>query len=170
MSHSYFLNQFVKRSHLYLDNYKPDDAGKFIAYDLLPKYLVEEDFINTIPNIPGRHTLHDEQKYPDGYTILGHWHPEESNSFPHDHGEAWAIYSVVSGHTEMIEYEQIDDKRAVVTNAFVINPGEAAFFPIRGIHSHQTRGDSKLIRIERFNIWGPYPNTGKWYWPEFAPE
>jgi hypothetical protein len=104
----------------------------------------------------GRKTLYERV---GGLTILGHYHPESIWSSPHDHGRTWAIYGVVTGKTAMHEYQIIDppnDKhkgKVKLLRSYWIMPGQAYWFPVGGIHAHQTFDSSKLIRIEGINLW-----------------
>lgn len=87
-----------------------------------------------------------------GLSILTHRHPTTVWSKPHDHGRTWAIYGVMTGKTAMYEYEAIGDKRVKLTRSYWVHPGQAHWYPVGTIHSHQTHGDSKLIRIEGVNM------------------
>jgi hypothetical protein len=119
----------------------------------------------------GRSTLFEKI---GGLTILGHHHPKSVHSIPHDHGRTWAIYGQVSGRTAMYEYEIVTPPQkgklgtVKLVKRYWILPGQAFWYPTGAIHSHQTHGDSKLIRIEGFNLWRKElkPGGRRFLWTE----
>lgn len=114
-------------------------------------------------NRDGRHTIFERI---GGLTVLGHWHPKSVQSKPHDHGRTWAIYGVVTGKTAMYEYEVVEPPKnkqkgkVKLVKSYWIMPGQAFWYPTGAIHSHKTYEDSKLIRLEGFNLWRKELNPG----------
>lgn len=136
-----------------------DGCPESVACPLIVTYLSE---ILSLPetaeplNHVGRKTLFEKM---GGLTILGHHHPESVWSQPHDHGRTWAIYGVVSGYTAMYTYDILRPAegkkkgKVKLANRYWIMPGQAFWYPTGLVHSHKTYEDSRLIRIEGFNLW-----------------
>lgn len=150
------FDDFVDRCNCILDRYDTDTACALIVYLLTQFLRNEEHVLSIIPPNDGRHVLYE--KAPGELTVLGHYHPKTVWSRPHDHGRTWAIYGVLTGSTAMYDYEIVtpwaEGQRGTCrqTRAYWIMPGQASLFKIGAVHSHQTHGDSRLIRIEGLNI------------------
>ena len=156
------IGDFFIQSLKLVDQHPTDMAcGEIIK--LLEPLLLNPDTANEITQ-EGRKTLYERI---GGLTVLGHWHPPGTAwSNPHDHGRTWAIYGVLTGWTAMYDYEIIDPQAQTVrlTRSYRIKPGMAYYYAPRAIHSHRTIGDSKLIRLEGFNLWRKELKPGgKWF-------
>ncbi len=112
--------------------------------------LLDRNTIEAIQAV-GRNILHEKL---GGVTFLGHHHPRTVASRPHDHGRTWVMYGVVSGKTAMYDYARTAKRGTVdLVNSYWVTPGQSYLYKVGDIHSHQTYGDSRLIRIEGLNLW-----------------
>lgn len=88
-----------------------------------------------------------------GVYVLGHFHPKEGRRGPHDHGSSWAIYSNVSGHTDMTVWRRLDDgtkpghAEIEPDHDYRIEPGMASLYDEGAIHSISYPAGTRLIRI-----------------------
>ena len=93
-----------------------------------------------------------------GFTILAHAYEGASESSPHDHGPAWAIYGQASGETEMTEWEVVEpaseDKAGKVRKlkTYALKPGMACLYNEGQLHSPRRESSTRLIRIEGMNM------------------
>ena len=95
-----------------------------------------------------------------GFTILAHAYEGASQSAPHDHGPAWAIYGQASGETEMTEWEVVEaaseEKAGKVRRlkTYALKPGMACLYNEGQLHSPRRESSTRLIRIEGMNMDG----------------
>ena len=113
--------------------------------DFLAKYLGPEAESD-------RRILYED---PDlHFCILAHVYRGTRNSPPHDHGPSWAIYSQVSGVTEMTDWRLLQKPangaagRVEKVRTYELTPGMAHLYNEGDLHSPRREGDTRLIRIE----------------------
>jgi hypothetical protein len=93
-----------------------------------------------------------------GFTILAHAYEGASQSSPHDHCPAWAIYGQASGETEMTEWELVEpasEERAgkvKPVKTYTLKPGMACLYNEGDLHSPRRESATRLIRIEGLNM------------------
>ncbi len=99
----------------------------------------------------GAHVLYQDDEL--GFMVLNHVNDEGRKSPPHDHGESWAIYGQAVGHTDMSEFDRLDDEaedgKAEVqkVNEYRLTPGLAGMFGPRQIHAINFIDGSRFIRV-----------------------
>jgi predicted metal-dependent enzyme (double-stranded beta helix superfamily) len=153
------LTQFAGECKQYLTQ-EPGPAGREKVVSALEKVLEDKEFVSTYlgAGTGSRDVLYED---PDlGFTILAHAYEGASQSAPHDHGPAWAIYGQASGETEMTEWTVVEpatpDKAGKVRRAksYVLKPGMACLYNEGQLHSPRRESSTKLIRIEGQNMDG----------------
>ena len=104
---------------------------------------------------PGKQELlHD----PDtGFYLFAHVQKGGKTGKPHSHGDSWAIYANIRNHTDMTEYERINDpaeERAVLraTERYAIGPGETRAYGPGMIHSTAHPQDAWVVRMTGCNL------------------
>jgi hypothetical protein len=103
-----------------------------------------------------RQVLYEDHEL--GFCVLAHAYEGASESSPHDHGPAWAIFGQASGETEMTEWEGIQpassDKAGKVRRlkTYALTPGKACLYNGGQFHSPRREGATRLIRIEGMNM------------------
>ncbi len=99
----------------------------------------------------GTNIIHHDTE--TGIYVLGHLHPKEGRRGPHDHGSSWAIYSNVSGHTDMTIWRRLDDGTEAghaeiePDQDYRVEPGMAFLYNEGAIHSISYPAGARLIRI-----------------------
>ncbi|MDG2032615.1 MAG: hypothetical protein P8J29_01640, partial [Rhodospirillales bacterium] len=72
---------------------------------------------------------------------------------PHDHGDSWAIYGQAVGHTDMSEFDRLDNEseegvaEVKMVREYRLTPGLAGMFGPRQIHAINFVEGSRFIRI-----------------------
>jgi predicted metal-dependent enzyme (double-stranded beta helix superfamily) len=137
---------------------EPGPAGREKVVSNLQTLLGDSEFVSTYlgEKTGSRDVLYED---PDlGFTILAHAYEGASQSQPHDHGPAWAIYGQAVGETEMTEWELLEpaseDKPGKVRKAksYALKPGMACLYNEGDLHSPRREDSTKLIRIEGQNM------------------
>ena len=155
---SYDLDRFIDDCRAILRR-DPGPAGREKIRTLLERLLKDEDFLaaHCSERTPkGLYVLHDDAEL--GFQILAHINEKARASPPHDHGASWAIYGQAISHTDMIEYERVDDladpgkARLEVTKKYRLNPGEAGIFQDGAIHSIDYPDGSLFVRVTGTNL------------------
>ena len=88
------------------------------------------------------------------FCILAHVYRGARNSPPHDHGPSWAVYSQVSGVTEMTDWRLVQKPangqpgKVAKVRTYKLRPGTAHLYNEGDLHSPRRDGDTRLIRIE----------------------
>ena len=155
---SYDLNQFIDDCRAILRR-DPGPAGREKIRALLERLLQDEDFIaahcsDSTPK--GLYVLHDDAEL--GFQILAHINEKARASPPHDHGKSWAIYGQAASHTDMTEYERVDDgsdptrAKLEVTKKYRLHPGQAGIFADGAIHSIDYPDGSRFVRVTGTNL------------------
>jgi predicted metal-dependent enzyme (double-stranded beta helix superfamily) len=105
---------------------------------------------------PGLHVLYADG--PMGFQVLAHVNQKPRISPPHNHGNSWAVYGQVRGHTDMTEYRRVDDgsdaarAELEVIRKYRLEPGDVGIY-VRGvIHSIDYPAGSRFIRITGTNL------------------
>jgi hypothetical protein len=137
---------------------EPGPAGREKVVGALEKVLGDEDFVKAYL---GEGTGSREVLYEDadlGFTILAHAYEGASQSNPHDHGPAWAIYGQASGETEMTEWELLEAASEAQAGkvrrakTYALKPGMACLYNEGQLHSPRRESSTRLIRIEGQNL------------------
>lgn len=155
---SYGLEEFIAdcRSVLKQD---AGPAGREIVRQMLERLLHETHFLarycsDVTP--AGLRVLHDDAEL--GFQILVHVNAKARVSPPHDHGKSWAIYGQAAGHTDMVEYERVDNgtdparAQLRIKRTYRLNPGEAGIFQDGTIHSIDYPDKARFIRVTGTNL------------------
>lgn len=151
------LEQFASQCHDLLKA-EPGPAGREKVIAALESVLKDPEFVAT--NV-GEGTSSRDVLYEDpelGFAILAHAYEGASQSAPHDHGPAWAIYGQASGETEMTEWEVVEpaspDKAGKVRpiKTYALKPGMACLYNEGQLHSPRRETSTRLIRIEGMNM------------------
>jgi predicted metal-dependent enzyme (double-stranded beta helix superfamily) len=151
------LEQFAEECNRILTK-EPGPSGREKVVAALEGVLEDKEFVSTYlgEGTGSRDVLYED---PDlGFTILAHAYEGASQSNPHDHGPAWAIYGQASGETEMTEWDVVEpatpEKAGKVRRAksYVLKPGMACLYNEGQLHSPRRESSTKLIRIEGQNM------------------
>ena len=101
-------------------------------------------------DLPGKQLLtHD----PDtGFYLFAHVQKGGKTGKPHSHGDSWAIYANIRNHTEMTEYERVNDvtdERVVLraTERYAIGPGQTRAYGPGMIHSTAHPESAWVVRM-----------------------
>ncbi|MEQ8857720.1 MAG: hypothetical protein RIC56_03660 [Pseudomonadales bacterium] len=89
------------------------------------------------------------QAYEDpelGFCVLTYNMTTPRTSPPHDHGDSWAVYGQVEGHTDMTVWESGNGKVTPV-RTFRLEPGQAGLFDVREIHSIEYVEGAQFVRV-----------------------
>ena len=153
------LEQFASQCHEYLKD-EPGPAGREKVVAALEAVLKDGGFLakHLGDGTGSRDVLYED---PDlGFCILAHAYEGASNSNPHDHGPAWAIYGQASGETEMTEWEVVEPASEAVPGkvrklkTYALKPGMACLYNEGQLHSPRRESSTRLIRIEGMNMDG----------------
>ena len=142
---SYTLDQYSAdcRAALMKD---PGPAGREIVRQYTERACTDPEFVAKYlgPDAEAeRRILYED---PDlHFCILAHIYKGAKNSSPHDHGPSWAIYSQVTGVTEMTDWKLVE-KPASGT------PGKAHVYNEGDVHSPRRESETRLIRIEGVDL------------------
>jgi hypothetical protein len=151
------LEKFATQCHDILTK-EPGPAGREKVVSALEAVLKDDAFVAAHLNdkTGGRDVLYED---PDlGFCILAHAYEGASQSAPHDHGPAWAIYGQAVGETEMTEWEVVEpaspDKVGKVKRlkTYALTPGHACLYNEGQLHSPRRESSTRLIRIEGLNM------------------
>lgn len=153
------LEQFATECNRILKN-EPGPSGREKVVDALANLLKDKDFVEAHlgDGTGSRDVLYED---PDlGFTILAHAYEGASQSAPHDHGPAWAIYGQAVGETEMTEWEVVKAAseetpgKVKRLKTYALKPGMACLYNEGQLHSPRREDSTKLIRIEGQNMDG----------------
>jgi len=151
------LEQFATQCHDFLTR-EPGPAGREKVVSALETVLKDPEFVakNVGEGTGPRDVLYED---PDlGFTILAHAYEGASQSAPHDHGPAWAIYGQASGETEMTEWEVVEPASEETAGkvrklkTYALKPGMACLYNEGQLHSPRRESSTRLIRIEGMNM------------------
>ncbi len=151
------LQEFSRHCHDLLKA-DPGPAGREKVCHALEEALEDADFVaaNLGEGTSTRQVLYEDPEL--GFCVLAHAYEDASESSPHDHGPAWAIYGQAKGETEMTEWEVVEpatpDKPGKVRRikTYSLTPGKACLYNEGQLHSPRREGPTRLIRIEGMNM------------------
>jgi predicted metal-dependent enzyme (double-stranded beta helix superfamily) len=137
---------------------EPGPPGREKVVAALSELLKDKAFVEEKlgPETGSRDVLYEDPEL--GFTILAHAYEGASESAPHDHGPAWAIYGQGVGETEMTEWELVEpaseEKPGKVRKAksYALKPGMACLYNEGQLHSPRRESSTRLIRIEGQNM------------------
>jgi predicted metal-dependent enzyme (double-stranded beta helix superfamily) len=157
---SYDLDQFVADCRAVLSR-DPGPAGREEVRVRLERLLANPEFIrehcgDDVPR--GLKLLYEDQAL--GFQILAHINDKARVSPPHDHGASWAIYGQATHHTDMIEWERVDDgsdtgtgtAKLQPTKKYRLTPGHAGIYQDGKIHSIDYPDHARFIRVTGTNL------------------
>lgn len=151
---AYTLEQYAAdcRAALMKD---PGPAGRELVRQYTAKASTDPEFVAKFfgPDAnDDRKILYED---PDlHFCILAHVYKGARVSSPHDHGPSWAVYSQVTGVTEMTDWRLIEKPangkpgKVVKGRTYRLTPGMAHVYNEGDVHSPRRDGDTRLIRIE----------------------
>jgi hypothetical protein len=151
------LEEFAGQVKQFLTQ-EPGPAGREKVVAALQDLLKDGEFVEQHLGLGtgARDLLYED---PDlGFCVLAHAYEGASESAPHDHGPAWAIYGQASGETEMTEWEVVEpaseEKPGKVrrVKTYVLEPGMACLYNEGQLHSPRRESATRLIRIEGMNM------------------
>ena len=151
------LEQFAAKCHEYLKA-EPGPAGREKVVSA--REAVRKDGAFVAQHL-GDGTGSRDMLYEDGelgFCILAHAYEGASQSSPHDHGPAWAIYGQAKGETEMTEWEVIEPAsperagKVKPLKTYTLKPGMACLYNEGQLHSPHRESSTRLIRIEGRNL------------------
>lgn len=153
------LEQFAAECHRILKQ-DPGPAGRQQVCGALEGLLTDDEFVEAhLGDGTGTRELLYED--PDmGFCILAHAYEGASESSPHDHGPAWAIYGQARGETEMTEWEVVQAASPETPGkvrrikSYALKPGMACLYNEGQLHSPRREDATRLIRIEGLNMDG----------------
>lgn len=151
------LEQFSQDCHRVLAA-EPGTEGRKKVCAMLQELLKDDAFVAAYlgDDTPERKVLYEDPEL--GFCILAHYFKGASESPPHDHGPAWAIYGQARGETIMSDWEMLEpasaDKPGKVRHArsYRLTPGMAHLYNEGDLHSPRRESSTRLIRIEGKNL------------------
>jgi hypothetical protein len=155
---SYDLDQFVADCRTILSR-DPGAAGREEVRVSLERLLANPEFIREYcsDDVPrGLKVLYEDQAL--GFQVLAHINDQARVSPPHDHGDSWAIYGQATHHTDMIEWERVDDGSDTGTaklqpaRKYRLTPGHAGIYQDGKIHSIDYPDHARFIRVTGTNL------------------
>jgi len=105
---------------------------------------------------PGLDVLYEDPAL--GFQVLAHVNAKARVSPPHDHGASWAIYGQATEHTDMIEWERVDNGSDPVKSQlkparkYRLTPGHSGIYQDGMIHSIDYPDKSIFIRVTGTNL------------------
>lgn len=154
---SYDLDAFSADCHAIFskDN---GPAGREEVRLLFERLLKNSEFIrkHCIDAPPGLHLLFEDPELK--FQVLAHINEKPRVSPPHDHGASWAIYGQATEHTDVTEWERIDDGSdpghadLKAAKTYRLTPGHAAIYQDGMIHSIDYPAKSCFVRVTGTNL------------------
>ena len=154
----YDLDQFIADCRAALTR-DPGPAGREEIRVRLERLLSDREFVERYcgDDAPqGLRVLYEDPKL--GFQVLAHINEKARVSPPHDHGESWAIYGQATEHTDMIEWERVDDRSDPThgelkpAKKYRLTPGHAGIYQDGAIHSIDYPPKSRFIRVTGTNL------------------
>ena len=155
---SYTLEQFSADCRAALQK-DPGPAGRELVRQYTERASSDPDFVAKYLGRDAdaeRRILYED---PDlHFCILAHVYKGAKNSAPHDHGPSWAVYSQVTGVTEMTDWRLVekpgDSRPGKVQKVRTYNlmPGKAHLYNEGDLHSPRRESETRLIRIEGVDL------------------
>lgn len=133
----------------------PGPAGRELVRQYTARASADAEFVAKYlgPNADAdRKILYED---PDlHFCILAHVYKGAKSSAPHDHGPSWAVYSQVSGVTEMTDWRLVEKPaggqpgKVEKVRTYKLTPGTAHLYNEGHLHSPRRESETRLIRIE----------------------
>jgi len=151
---NYTLEQFSADCRAALQK-SPGPAGRELVRQYTARASSDQDFVKKYlgPDTDTERKILYED--PDlHFCILAHVYKGAKGSAPHDHGPSWAIYSQVSGITEMTDWKLLEKPQAgkpgkvEKVRTYNLQPGDAHLYNEGDLHSPRRDSETRLIRIE----------------------
>ena len=151
---SYTLEQFSTDCRAALQK-DPSPAGRELVRQYTQRASSDADFVakHLGPNTDAERKILYED--PDlHFCILAHVYKGAKNSAPHDHGPSWAVYSQVTGVTEMTDWRLVEKPangqpgKVQKVRTYNLTPGNAHLYNEGDLHSPRRESETRLIRIE----------------------
>ena len=155
---SYDLDQFVADCRTILSR-DPGPGGRDQVRVRLERLLGEPEFLRQYcgEDVPsGLKLLYEDKDL--GFQILAHINAKARVSPPHDHGASWAIYGQATGHTDMTEWERVNDSGDTAhaelrpIKKYRLTPGHAGIYQDGAIHSIDYPDKARFIRVTGTNL------------------
>ncbi len=124
----------------------PGPAGRELVRQYTEKACSDPEFVAKYlgPDAEAERKILYED--PDlHFCILAHVYKGAKNSSPHDHGPSWAIYSQVTGVTEMTDWKLLEKPssgkpgKVVKGRTYDLTPGKAHVYNEGDVHSPEAR-------------------------------
>lgn len=84
-----------------------------------------------------------------GFILLAHWEKKDLYRYPHDHGNGWVIYSVLSGEMEMGAFARVQNKdesfNIVLREKYRVQSGQSRVYLPGDIHDTRCISDKVLM-------------------------
>ena len=137
----------------------PGPAGRELVRQYTEKACTDAEFIDKYlgPDAEAERKILYED--PDlHFCILAHVYKGAKNSSPHDHGPSWAIYSQVTGVTEMTDWKLVEKPangkpgKVVKGHTYDLTPGEGSRLQRGRCAFAEARVETRLIRIEGVDL------------------
>ncbi len=152
----YDLDRFVADCRTILAG-DPGPAGREQVRRRLEQLLSEPEFLaRYCKNAkPGLKLLYEDPQL--GFQVLAHVNEKARVSPPHDHGASWAIYGQATEHTDMTEWEHVEESnpatsRLKPTRKYRLTPGHAGIYQDGMIHSIDYPANAIFIRVTGTNL------------------
>jgi predicted metal-dependent enzyme (double-stranded beta helix superfamily) len=132
----------------------PGPGGRERIRQALEKLLVNQDFLaaHCGPDAePGRHTLYHDPELD--FHVLAHIHHKANVSPPHDHGPSWAVYGQAVEHTDVTEWQRVDDgpdeghAELEPAATYRLEPGKAGLYDVGVVHTVDYPTGARFIRV-----------------------
>lgn len=82
-----------------------------------------------------------------GFVLLTYTENKDFYRPPHDHGEAWVVYAVLSGEMQMSTYD-LKDGHLVLRESYTVKAGESHVYLPGDIHDTKCLSDSaRILRL-----------------------
>ena len=137
----------------------PGPAGRQAIVGHLENLLANGDFIAEQlgpDQTPGRRIVYEDSEL--GFCIWFHNYDGTGGGPPHDHGASWAVYGQAVDHTEIKEFDRLDDASDAdyaelkVAREYPMERGKAALFDVGAIHSINFTAGGRVIRVTGTNL------------------
>lgn len=142
---SYSLNDFCSDTRSILEK-RDDHGGREQIRRKLEQLLRDRDFRTEYlaDDATGVSQIYADPELD--FCVLTYSMTAPRTSPPHDHGESWAIYGQVAGHTDMTIWEA-GNGNVTPVRTFRLEPGQAGLFDVREIHSIEYGEGAKFVRV-----------------------
>ena len=137
----------------------PGPAGRELVRQYTEKACSDHEFVAKYIGPDAQEERKILYEDPDlRFCILAHVYKGAKNSSPHDHGPSWAVYSQVSGITEMTDWKLVERPangqpgKVEKVRTYDLTPGKAHVYNEGDLHSPRRESETRLIRIEGVDL------------------